>query len=323
MSYSIRPIQFSGYKHLKEKQAHEQILSGNDERQQAQQAIVDKIARERAGNKASKTLMKGAVGAIGADVFTASATKTGELGAKLGAGISRTAGWTSSLGTISGYTAAINKIMDNSDSIKEASREHPIATALLYMAGGIASLTGMDKLYQFTKNAVAKKFPNEVASLTKKVDSVKTAIDKSWVNKELAKPVKDLAGKIAHEMPTVTKAVKVAAPYAPFAILGGAAIKTVADLNKDYRKEKANIEKDIKAAQEAASLKASLEKIQQLDNLANSLNSFYFVTSDIAENADDILGGKAASVKSDLTSNFDDDDDDSYIFEESDENLSV
>jgi len=292
MTYSIRPVKFGGYKNHKEKEKFEKIIL---DKSRLEQANIDYIAQQRAVQKTNNDLSKGAMAAVGADIFVSGASTPGQLAAKTAGAATSAGAWGRAIGSWIIYDSVVRKVADNNDSLKEAQREHPIATTFLYLMGGIASITGFEKLYSSAKSLIAKKYPKQVESFKNCISSAKTAIDKSWVNTEIAKPVAELSKKVSQEMPTITSAVKAVAPYAPYLILGGTLISAAMNADKKYQNERAKVEKEYNAAKEKVLLRKSIEKIMELDKKSNKL---FYLTKDLSKKQS-VMNARLAELSDD------------------------
>lgn len=268
MDYSVTPIGRSKYAKYEEMKRHEQLLLGATDKQLEQMAKYQ--ARSEEAKKGASTIKKGAMATVGADVFVNGTTKGVDLANKVTKTATRAGGWTGAIAALSGYDVLMKKVTDNSDSVKEASLKHPIATAILYLTGGVATLTGANSLYNYAKKEISKKYPKDIEKIETKLNGFKEALNKTWVNKEIVKPINELSAKIATSAPTISKAAKTALPYAPVGIMSYTFVKGLGTALKT-EKEEAQKLKELKTAQESALLRHSLNKIAELDKKTDML----------------------------------------------------
>ncbi len=262
MSYSVDPVHFSAYHNLDEKKRHEDIIMG-----QSDNALFRKAysrATFETQRNANKQMKKDVESIIGADIFINGTAVGSGLGGKAIQTVSRTGMWGGAFALMSGYNKLINKICDHSDSLDKARKEHPFATAMLYLTGGIAMLTGADVLYNRAKNAVANKYPKMASAVEKGIANIEKSLNNNWVNKEIVAPISKLSKAAAKEMPTITKAVKTAAPYAPIGLLGLAFVKNAMSLSNLPERTK-EIYNDLKAQRNERLIKSCINQINELD----------------------------------------------------------
>ena len=278
MSYSVNPIERSKYNDFNELKKHEKIIMNADDKALQRQAQL--LARKEGVKDGVQTIKEGAMGSIASDVFVNGTTKGVDLASKTAKTANRLGKWTGAFAVLTGYDATMKKIVQNTDSLKEAAQKEPLATAFLYLTGAIATLTGSNSLYDYTKKQVKKKNPELVKNIDKHLNTMKKSLNKTWVNQEIIKPINNLSKKVATEAPTITKIAGKAAPVIPVGLMTYSFIKGVGEAINVSDEAKENY-KELKQAQEAATLKHALAGIKELDYKINTLS---YLANKIPEN---------------------------------------
>lgn len=203
------------------------------------------------------------------DIFI-NGTTAKSLGGKVLGAASKAGAWTGAFVTLGTYSALSNKLTDSIPALKKAQQEHPIASSILNMTGALATLVGVNSLYNFTKKNLANSYPKIAKNIRHlKVETGK-AINKSFINKKIFAPTMQLSRNLLNKVPYSQQMVKYALPFVPVALALGLAGKIYNDKN-NVEKLSNSYYNDLKAARNEIILQKAAGAQSNAEVLLSSL----------------------------------------------------